>query len=184
MKTEKEILNLIIPPIKRADGKDREWHDTDEILSKLSEKELKIAEQGLIKMLKTTDDILIPQTLVKLKSKDSIPILIEKLKLITDPFHKITWASLVYELKNDDEEMEEIAFEVFKNLQFKYEIEGCIFQDLIKFKSERIHNKIREYVNHKYSLVAHHAKLALNYNGYSESHNKELKHKKWWKFWG
>lgn len=183
MKTEKELLNQIIPPITRQDGKDREWFNNDEILSKLTEKELKIVEQGLIKMLKTNNDTLIPKTLIKLKAVDSIPTLLEKLESIKTPFEKIIWASFINELKDGDKEMEKIAYEAFKELEFIYEVQGIIFHDLIKFKSERINNLIKEFVEHKYFLVAHHAKLALNHEDYVDSYKERTTSKKWWEFW-
>lgn len=167
---EEELLKKIIPITSRPGGKDREWFNNDEILSKLDKEELKIVEQGLIKMLKTDNDILIPQTLIKLKSLDSIPTLLKKLESIEDSFEKITWASLINEIQDGDSEMEKIAFEQFQKLEFIYEIQGPIFHDLIKFKSERIDNLIKEFVEHKYFLVAHHAKLVLNFNGYADSY--------------
>ena len=54
---DKELLKKIIPTISRPDGKDREWFNNDEILSKLNKEELKIVEHGLIKMLKTDNSI-------------------------------------------------------------------------------------------------------------------------------
>ena len=183
MTKTQELLNQIIPPITRPDGKDREWFSNDEILSKLNDEELDIVEQGLIEMLKTDNDILIPQTLIKLKSIDSIPTMLEKLELLKDPFERITWASFINEIKGGDKEMEKVAFEEFKRLEFIYEIQGLIFHDLIKFKSERINRFIKEFVEHKYFLVAHHAKLVLNYKGYTKSYDKQIPIKKWWEFW-
>ena len=79
--------------------------------------------------------------------------------------------------------MEKVAYEEFKKLEFIYEIQGSIFHNLIKFKSDRITSLIKEYVGHKYFLVAHHAKLVLNYEGYAESYESEILIKKWWEFW-
>jgi len=178
-----KLLKQIITPITRPDGKDREWFSNDEILSKLNKKELKIVEEQLIEMLKTNDDTLIPQTLIKLESFDSIPIMLEKLKLIKTPFNRITWASFINEIKKGDKEMEKVAFEEFEKLEFIYEIQGTIFHDLVKFKSERINNLIKKFVHHKYFLVGHHAKLVLNYNGYANSYEKVRMNKKWYEFW-
>lgn len=55
--------------------------------------------------------------------------------------------------------------------------------DLIKFESPRINKRIEKFVDHKYDLVPHHAKMVLNYNGYVDSINKKYVRKKWWKFW-
>lgn len=183
MEINENLLKQIIPPITRPDGKDREGFDNDEILTKLSKEELIIVERQLIEMLKLSDDTLIPQTLIKLESLDSIPIMLEKLELIKNPFYIITWASFINEIKNGDKEMEKIAFKAFEKLEFIYEIQGPIFHDLIKFKSERINNLIINFVGHKYFLVSHHAKLVLNYNGYRESYEKDIPNKSWWEFW-
>ncbi|MEP1489637.1 MAG: hypothetical protein ABJK28_14540 [Algibacter sp.] len=181
-KTE-NLINKIIPNVKRPDGKDREWFNNDEILSELNKEELKIVEERLISMLKTNDDTLIPQTLIKLKSLNSIPTMVEKLELIRDPFNRITWASFINELKNGDIEMEKIAFTEFQKLEFIYEIQGVIFHDLIKFNSSRINNRIKEFIDHKYFLVAHHAKKVLNLNKDSKPHSKSTEPKLWWEFW-
>ncbi|GAA3517397.1 hypothetical protein GCM10022393_34400 [Aquimarina addita] len=183
MEINEKLLKQIIPPIIRPDGKDREWFNNDEILSKLSKEELKIVEEQLIDMLKTSNDTLIPQTLIKLESLDSIPVMLEKLELIKDPFNKITWASFINEIKNGDKEMEQVAYREFGKLEFIYEVQGPIFHDLIKFKSERINNLINKFTDHKYFLVAHHAKLVLNHKGYAESYENKTRIKNWWKFW-
>ena len=54
--------------------------------------------------------------------------------------------------------------------------------DLIKFNSPRINKRIEKFVDHKYDLVAIHAKTVLNYNGYADSNNN-IKSKKWWEIW-
>lgn len=161
MGTIEKLLKQIIPPITRSDGKDREWFSNNEIISKLNDSELKSVEQHLVEMLKTSDDLLIPQTLIKLKSLKCIPIMLDRLESLKNPFSRIVWASFVNEIKNGDEEMEQIAFEEFERLEFIYEIQSVIFYDLIKFKSLRINNLISKYANHKYFLVAHHSKKVL-----------------------
>ncbi len=183
MEINEKFLKQIIPPITRPDGKDREWFSNDDILSKLNKEELRIVEERLIEMLKTNDDTLIPQTLIKLNSLDSIPTMLKKLELIKDPFNRITWASFINEIKKGDKEMEKVAFGEFEKLEFIYEVQGLIFHDLVKFKSDRINNLIKKFVGHKYFLVAHHAKLVLNYNGYAKSYEKDILDKKWWEFW-
>lgn len=179
----KKLINKIIPTVTRPDGKDREWFSNDEILSKLNKEELKIVEKHLISMLKTSDDNLIPQTLIKLKSINSIPTIVEKLELMNDPFNRITWASYINELKNGDLEMEKIAFQEFQKLEFIYEIQGVIFYDLIKFNSSRINSRIKEFIDHKYFLVAHHSREVLNLNKNSKSDIKRIETKPWWEFW-
>lgn len=154
------LLEQIIPPILRLDGKDREWFCNDEIIKKLNHNELKQVENGLIERLKRDNDDLIPETLVKLNSINSLPVMIDRMKKAKDSFRKIKWASFIFEIKNDSE-IENFAFKQFKKLEFIYNIQGVIFYDLIKFKSERINNLIAEYTNHKYPLVSIHAKKVL-----------------------
>ena len=103
--------------------------------------------------------------------------------IIDSHFEKITWAALINDLKKGDSEMEKIAFEEFEKLEFIYAIQGWIFMDLIKFDSPRINKRIEEFVDHKYDLVAHHAKMVLNYNGFADSINKKYNESRWWEFW-
>ena len=78
---------------------------------------------------------------------------------------------------------EKIAFEEFEKLEFIYEVQGVVFYDLIKFNSPRINKRINEFINHKYFLVAHHAKEVLNLNDNSESSKNGIATKQWWQFW-
>lgn len=183
MEIKDKLLKQIILPITKPYSKDREWFSNNEILSKLNKEELRIVEKQLIEILKTNDDTLIPETLIKLKSIDSIPIMLDKLKLIKEPLSRIKWASFINEIKNGDKEMEAVAFRELEKFEFIYEAQGTIFHDLVKFKSERINNLIKKFIDHKYFLVAHHAKLVLNYDGYVESFKKNIPTKKWWQFW-
>lgn len=116
-----------------------------------------------------------------MKSKNALPILLTRLDKKESHFEKITWAALINDLKKGDSEMEKIAYEAFEKLEFIYAVQSSIFMDLIKFKSPRINKRIETFVDHKYDLVAHHAKMVLNYNGNSDSYNNESK--KWWEIW-
>lgn len=174
------LLRGIIPPDTREE---REGFTNDEIISELNSEELKVVEERLIEMLKTNDDLLIGQTLVKMESVDSIPVLKKRLELEDSLFIKITWARLINDLKKGDPEMEQIAFEAFENLEFIYGTQGGVFLDLGAFDSPRINRKIEEFVDHKYFLVAHHAKMVLNHNGYADAYDRKRVYKKWWEFW-
>jgi len=175
-----QLLKQIIPPATREE---RDCFSNEKILSELNQKELKIVEKRLIEMLEKNDDYLIADTLVHLNSEKSIPILYKRLEKASSSFEKIKWASFVNEIRNGDEEMEIVAFNESKKMEFIYEIDGIVFCDLIKFKSSRINKQIEKFVDHKYFLVAHYAKLVLNYNGYIGSDDQRNDSKKWWEFW-
>ncbi|MET7030807.1 hypothetical protein [Sediminicola luteus] len=178
-KTDK-LLKRIIPPPTREE---REGFSNQKLLAELSPQELENVEKGLIEMLADQDDFLIGETLVFLNSEWSIPGLRDRLKKASSTFEKIKWVSLVNDLRNGNSEMEKIAYEEFQKLEFLYEIDGIVFMDLIKFDSERINKKIEQFVDHKYFLVAHHAKMVLNYKGYADNYDKETVTKKWWEVW-
>lgn len=156
-----ELIKQIIPEVKRPDQRDREWFSNDEILSKLNKEDLEFVEKRLLEKLQISDDLLISQTLVKMKSVKAIPVMLEKLASAKDSFDKIQWASFINELNQGDEEMEKKAFKALEKIEFIYEVQGIIFYDLIKFNSPRINGLIKEYIDHKYFLVAYHAKKAL-----------------------
>lgn len=168
MDSTEKLLKQIIPPIERPDGRDREWFSNEKILSNLNEKELKAVEEGLIKMLEADDDYLIAETLIHLNAVNSVSAMLNRLRQADSPAGKIKWASFIFEIKNGDEEMVNIAFQEFEKFEFIYEVESIIFYDLIKFNSAKINSLIERFVNHKYFLVAHHAKFVLNYKGYVE----------------
>tara|TARA_R110002072_G_scaffold174802_19_gene330600 strand:- start:15252 stop:15818 length:567 start_codon:yes stop_codon:yes gene_type:complete len=165
-----KILKKIIPP----DTRDEDFSN-HKILDSLTLSELKRVEFELIKMLENNNDFLIGETLVYLKSKDSIQAMRKRIDKEVSSSAKIKWATLINELNNGDPEMERIAFEEFKRFEFIYEIEGIIFYDLIKFNSNRINKLIEGYINHKYFLVRHHSKYVLNYENYATEYDKSVK---------
>ena len=173
-----ELIMKIIPPATREE---REGFSNDNIIAGLNKEEFLAVEKRLIEELKEKDDLLIVQMLVNMKSKNALPILLTRLDKKESHFEKITWAALINDLKKGDSEMEKIAYEAFEKLEFIYAVQSSIFMDLIKFKSPRINKRIETFVDHKYDLVAHHAKMVLNYNGNSDSYNNESK--KWWEIW-
>jgi hypothetical protein len=179
MRNIEDLIKEIIPP---PTGKEREWFTNDKIIAGLNKKEFLEVEKRLIQELEENDDLIIAQTLVEMKSENALPVLLRQLKKKDSHFEKITWAALINDFKEGDSEMEKIAFEEFEKLEFIYSVQGCIFMDLIKFNSQRINKRIEKFVDHKYDLVAIHAKKVLNYNGYADSDNTN-ESKKWWEIW-
>ncbi len=179
MRDIEKLIKEIIPPPTREE---REGFTNDKIIDGLNKEEFLAVEKRLIEELKKNDDLLIGQTLVGMESENALPALEKRLEKKDSHFEKITWAALINDLKKGDSQMEKIAFEQFKKLEFIYAVQGSIFMDLIKFKSPRINRQIEKFVDHKYDLVAHHAKKVLNYNGYADSYNNN-ESKKWWEIW-
>lgn len=180
MKEYELLLKKIIPPKTREE---RECFSNKEIIDGLNQDQIKYIEEQLIELLENDNDYLIAETLVYIKSEKSIPTIYKQLKNSSSPFEKIKWASFINKIKNGDKEMELIAYNECKKMKFIYEIQGVVFCDLIKFKSHRIEKEIEKYVDHKYFLVNHYAKLVLNYNGYSDNYMQDTKSNKWWEFW-
>ncbi|WP_299261851.1 hypothetical protein [uncultured Aquimarina sp.] len=179
MRNIEKLIKEIIPPPTREE---REGFTNDKIIAGLNNDEFLAVEKRLIQKLDENDDLLIGQTLVEMKSESALPVLSRRLKKKDSHFEKITWAALINDLKKGDSEMEKIAFEEFEKLEFIYAVQGVIFMDLIKFNSLRINKRIENFVDHKYDLVAHHAKMVLNYNGYADSYDNS-EYKKWWEIW-
>ncbi|WP_271765997.1 hypothetical protein [Aquimarina algiphila] len=179
MRNIEKLIKEIIPPPTREE---REGFTNDKIIAGLNKEEFLAVEKRLIQELEENDDLLIGQTLVEMKSENALPVLSRRLMKKDSHFEKITWAALINDLKKGDSEMEKIAFEEFEKLEFIYAVQGCIFMDLIKFDSPRINKRIEKFVDHKYHLVAIHAKKVLNYNGYADSYD-DSEHKKWWEIW-
>ena len=180
MRNINKLIKRIIPSDTREE---RDGFTNEEIIVGLNSEEFLAVEKRLIKELVEKDDLLIGQTLVSMESKNALPILKKKLETEESHFKKITWAALINDLKKGDSEMEKIAFEEFQKLEFIYAGQGGVFIDLIKFDSPRINKRIEKFVDHKYDLVAYHAKMVLNYNGYADRINKRYAPKKWWEFW-
>jgi len=158
MEVNEKFIEQIIPKFYGSNWKEREWFDNTSILEELSLEELKLVEKLLIKKMEKDDDQLIPETLVKIRSNDSVLFMLRKISLMNDPFEKIVWASFINDIMEGHKEAEKIAYNEFQRLEFIYEIQGSIFIHLKKFKSQRINSHIENFIDHKYSLVSHHAK--------------------------
>ncbi|CAL2085949.1 conserved hypothetical protein [Tenacibaculum sp. 190524A05c] len=179
MRNIEKLIKQIIPPPTREE---REGFTNDKIIAGLNKEEFLAVEKRLIQELEENDDLLIGQTLVAMKSENALTVLLRRLKKKESHFEKIQWAALINDLKKGDSEMEKIAFEAFEKLEFVYAVQGSIFIDLIKFNSLRINKRIEKFVDHKYDLVAIHAKTVLNYNGFADLYDNN-ESKKWWEIW-
>lgn len=162
MRNIDQLIREIIPSKTREN---REGFTNTDLVEGLIRDEFLAVEKRLIDMLRKDADLLIGQTLVAMQSLAALPILKEHLNQKTSHFDKISWAALIYELKKGDSEMEKVAFEEFEKIEFIYGVDGYIFRELIKFNSARINNKIEEFVDHKYDLVALNAKFVLSNRG-------------------
>lgn len=178
MKVNEKLIEQITPKFDSSNWKEREWFDNDSILSELSQEELKSVEVLLIEKMKTDYNSLIPETLIKLNSLDAIPVLLDIIKSMKDPFERIQWATYINDLQPGDKVAEQIAFEDFRRLEFIYAVQGSVFIYLKKFKSKRINEHIENFIDHKYDLVAHHAKHAINYNGYADNYDNSRVYEK------
>lgn len=174
------LLNQLIPPPIREE---REGFTNDHLIELLSDEEKVALVPRLIEMLNNSQDLLVAETLFKIDASVALPQVLECLKQQDSPMEKIVWTELVHHFDEGNPEMEKVAFDAFKELDFNYESEGWIFIILIKFNSERINKRIEEFVDHKYFLVAHHAKMVLNHKGYADERNEQVITKKWWEFW-
>ncbi len=153
-----ELIDKILPP---NNYEHREGFSNHQIIDDLDIVERIYLEDELINMLLDgVDDQLIIETLGYMKSKKSIPVLIDILERKPNSrIAPIVIASAIYNI-NHDERMIDIAIEDFRKHQRKFDlIWGFCY--LKKFKNEKANNVIREYVEHPEFLVSYNAKRAL-----------------------
>lgn len=105
-----QLLNEIIPP---NDYSHRNGFTNERTLLSLSENEKEEVEASLIEMLERSDDTLIGESLMILKSVKSLPILEKRLNSTKDSSLKISWAGFINEIKNGDVRMKDIALKEF-----------------------------------------------------------------------
>ncbi|MGY5353489.1 hypothetical protein [Wenyingzhuangia sp. IMCC45467] len=160
MRKIEKLISQIIPKFDSGSRED-EWFNNDKLLSELSPHEYEKVEEKLIEMLEKNTSFLVGETLVKIKSTKSLTNLKQRVKEAKYFTEKVKWAMFIFKIKNGDNEMEELIYNEFLKFNFNYEVEGVIFYDLIQFKSNRINKIIESYINHKYFLVAHHAKKVI-----------------------
>lgn len=168
MKNNQELIKKIIPPEERTY---RNGFTNYHIIDALNDDEKDYVEKELIKMLKNSNDWLIGETLAYLKSKNSLPILRQKLKLAKDSNSKIQWANSIFKIDNTEKEMQDIALEEFKMISNKWQLLS-IFYTLVEFKDERINERIKSYQTNRDYLIAYNALQALRQDT-TELVNKE-----------
>ena len=156
MKNIKSLIRELIPPNNHTH---REGFTNYHIIDSLSEVEKSKVVNELIKMLESSEDWLIGKTLSYMKSKDSIPILRERLENAKESSSTILWANTIFKINNSTE-MADIALEEFQKIDNKYELIS-IFHILTEFQDSRINKIIENYRNHDDYLVAYNAQTAL-----------------------
>lgn len=181
-----ELIEEIIPPLNHSH---RNGFSNYHIIDSLNKDEKFSVEKELISMLKDSNDWLIGETLAYMKSKDSIPLLKNKLKLANDSITKIQWANSIFKIDNHDKEMLIIAYEEFKKISDKWSLIS-IFYTLVEFEDDRINEKIKSYQTNPDYLIAYNALQSLGLNTADLVNKERLKNdvsfnrkKAWWKFW-
>lgn len=182
MTSIESLLNKIIPP---SDYTHRNGFSNNYIIDNLSIDEKVQVEDALIKILPTSNDCLIGETLSYMKSVRSLPLLQQKLNDSKNPISKIIWASYIYKLRPEEIEMRDIAFSEFAKVDGKYDLIS-LFHTLIIFNDKRINERIESYTNDKDYLVAYNARASLGLDTKELIDKERLKNngvKPWWKFW-
>ena len=175
-----KLIEEIIPP---ADYQHRNGFSNENIILSLSEQEKLEVEDRLIKMLANSDDELIGETLVILKSKKALPVLNNKLSKAEKPNLRIIWASYINQIENGNDQMKNVAFEEFKKVSEKYTLIEAFYY-ASRFNDSRINSEIKKFINNKDYLIAYNARKCLGLSTNEITGNKIKKHKeKWWQFW-
>ena len=173
------ILNDIIPP---NDYQNRNGFGNENILASLTDSERLEVEKRLIEMLKKNDDTLIGETLMILKSKNSLPTLRAKLERAKESSEKIIWASFINEINGGDDEMKNIALKEFDNVTEKYTLIS-MFNYLARFNDLRIKEKILSFTDDSDYLIAYNARTSIGIDIKNLIIRERQKTKKWWQFW-
>ncbi len=179
MKTIDQIIEELIPP---ADYQHRNGFSNEHLVLNLTDPDKREVEKRLIKMLETKDDELIGETLVILKSTDSLTSLNKRLNSAKSGTSKIIWASYINEIKGGDNEMKDLALNEFDNVKDKYS-RITIFHYLSQFQDSRINEKIRSYIDNSDYLTAYNARTALGIDTKEIVNRERNKDKNWWEFW-
>ncbi len=179
MKTVEQIIEELIPP---SDYRHRKGFSNEHLVLNLTDKDKQEVEKRLIEMLDTKDDELIGETLVILKSSDSLVSLSKRLNSAKSATSKILWASYINEIKGGDNEMKDLALSEFDNIKEKYS-RISIFHYLSQFQDSRINEKIRSYIDNPDYLTAYNARTALGIDTKEIVNRERRKNKKWWEFW-
>lgn len=159
MENIESIIKELIPP---SNYFHRNGFTNYRIVDSLLKNEKSEVEKELIKMLENSDDWLIGETLSYMKSKNSIPVLKEKLEKAKKANYKILWANAIYKI-NGNRQMADIALQEFGKIKDKYELIG-VFRTLSEFRDARINDRIKSYQNHDDYLVSYNAQRVLPKN--------------------
>jgi hypothetical protein len=124
-----------------------------DLLDNLSQDELKIAEQQMLKVLSLSDDWPIIG-LGHIKSKEALPSLYNLLKESKRAM-KVIIAHSIFQIAQD-ERMKDIVLETMPKITNEFELINVLYY-LPKFKDQRITDLHHSYRNHKKYLVAYNA---------------------------
>jgi hypothetical protein len=165
-----KLIDELIPP----NNYQRRAHFSNEhIVQDLNDVEKLKVEQRLIEILGYENDVLIGETLVLLKSTNSLQALFRILNRTKKPLLRIIWASFINEIRNGDDEMKKVALEalekITRQLFFRNSDLISAFYYLARFDDERIKRKIQGYLNHKNYLVASNAKTSLGLDNFANT---------------
>ncbi len=179
MRDINQILKELIPP---DNYQNRNGFSNEHLIQKLTDLEKKEVEKKLIQRLAKEDDTLIGESLVQLKSTDSLDNLKHRLKLSNNSSTKIIWASYINQINGGDKKMKAIALNELGNIKDKYLLVP-IFHYLKTFNDKDINNKIKEFINHSDYLIAYNARTASGIDTKELIERENSKKKSWWKFW-
>ena len=124
-----------------------------DLLDNLSQDELKIAEQQMLKVLSLRDDWPIIG-LGHIKSKEALPSLYNLLEESKRAM-KVIIAHSIFQIAQD-ERMKDIVLETMPKITNEFELINVLYY-LPKFKDQRITDLHHSYRNHKKYLVAYNA---------------------------
>jgi len=124
-----------------------------DLLDKLTNDEIKVAELELIKVLSLDDDWPIIG-LGHIKSKDALPLLFKLLEKSKRTM-KVKIALSIFQI-SQDEKMKDIVIETMPHITGEYELVDVLYY-LPKFQDKRITELLHIYRNHKNYLVAYNA---------------------------
>lgn len=156
MRNLTSLIELILPPNNHTH---RNGFSNEEIIKSLSKEEKLIVETELIKRLSESDDNLIGESLVYLKSIKSIPSLKYKIEKAKDSYGKIFWMSCSFQIKKDNK-IPKLALQFFLQIRDKNKL-ITLFHILANFHDKQINEHIKSYINDSSFLVAYNARKSI-----------------------
>jgi hypothetical protein len=155
------LLKEIIP--YPADHSHREGFTNEHIIDSLNKEDKFLVEKGLIDLLnKNPWDTFIVETLAYMKSNQSLPILKRLLKKGKHGFDKLSIATSIYEICQDND-MIDIAIKEFERFEnnigiFPRDNIMASFYYLSRFHNYKTNYLIGKYLDHWDYLVSYNAK--------------------------